>query len=119
MDAGAELEADSEQQSEMLIKAINNDNPNTAQLLLEAGASPNATMNGLLALPFAVLRGHPEVVQALLDAGADPNATMGQNEPITALIIAADGDHAFALETRGLTEEKRNRIVSFFVGSGG
>ncbi|XP_026410163.1 ankyrin-3-like [Papaver somniferum] len=56
-------------------------------LLLKAGADPNAKSCGFAPLIFAVIYGLPQFVVRLLEAGADPNAT--NNEGMTAVEIAA------------------------------
>ncbi|RZC57689.1 hypothetical protein C5167_004992 [Papaver somniferum] len=56
-------------------------------LLLQAGADPNAKSCGFAPLIFAVIYGVPQFVVRLLDAGANPNVT--NNEGMTAVEIAA------------------------------
>ena len=66
------------------------DKPNTAQVLLDNGANPDADAvhkSGWTALMIASEHGHAEVAKVLLDAGANPKAT--DNIGITALMIAA------------------------------
>ncbi|XP_026379117.1 ankyrin-3-like isoform X2 [Papaver somniferum] len=56
-------------------------------LLLKAGADPNAESCGFAPLIFAVTFGVTELVMRLLEAGADPNVT--DNEGVTAVEMAA------------------------------
>lgn len=80
-------------------------------LLLEAGASPNATMaDGTPMLALAVLAGEPDMVRLLLSFGADPasvprhlwdlhGADSNENEPEGNSCGIAAEDHASNWET--------------------
>ena len=57
-----------------LVDAAADGNLSTVEALIAAGADPNARIDGMPALQFAVRDGTVEVVEALLAAGADVNA---------------------------------------------
>jgi ankyrin repeat protein len=63
----------------------------TAMLLIEKGADPNAAYsNGASALLMAVQGKQIEVVRALLAKGADPNAASGRVTPLAAAVGATE-----------------------------
>ncbi len=70
--------------------AATNGNAATVQLLLEAGADPNAAnSNGTTPLMMAAAAGKPEAIKLLLDAGADPNARDLTNDQTPVMFAAA------------------------------
>ncbi|KAI3957162.1 hypothetical protein MKW98_002789 [Papaver atlanticum] len=70
-----------------LIASILNDSPQSTDLLLQAGADPNAESSGIAPLRYAVDYGLTQFIVTLLEAGADPNAM--DIEGMTAVEIAA------------------------------
>ncbi|XP_026394970.1 ankyrin-3-like isoform X2 [Papaver somniferum] len=70
-----------------LMSAILGKSWETMELLLQAGADPNAVSCGSSPLIFAARDGRVDDIKRLLEAGADPNYTM--NAGLTALEIAA------------------------------
>ncbi|KAI3861576.1 hypothetical protein MKW98_000528 [Papaver atlanticum] len=70
-----------------LMSAILGKSWETMELLLQAGADPNAVSCGSTPLIFAARDGRVDDIKRLLEAGADPNYTM--NAGLTALEIAA------------------------------
>jgi ankyrin repeat protein len=80
-----------------LYDAIENDDVEQARLLLESGADPNSSSQGLdpsetiryrqKPLVFALWNNEPEIAQLLVEAGADPNERMPDSIPV--LIEAA------------------------------
>lgn len=76
LDAGADLEGDSEQPYGALAGAISRNSADAVQLLLQHGANPNRpTVNGLSLLHDALAnKRRSEIVSLLLDKGANPNA---------------------------------------------
>ncbi|RZC92695.1 hypothetical protein C5167_011776 [Papaver somniferum] len=70
-----------------LASAIVNNSLRIMDLLLQAGADPNAESRGIAPLLYAVDHGRTRCIMRLLEAGADPNVT--DNEGMTAVEIAA------------------------------
>ncbi|KAI3937316.1 hypothetical protein MKW98_001887 [Papaver atlanticum] len=70
-----------------LASAIVNNSLQIRDLLLQAGADPNAESRGIAPLLYAVDHGRTQCNVRLLEAGADPNVT--DNEGMTAVEIAA------------------------------
>jgi ankyrin repeat protein len=90
---GADVNAHSKYGSTALTFAAQGD-PDSARILLAAGADPNATMPewGLTPLIIASTMGRTDVVSVLLDNGADPN--MKDKNSFTALHAAVrDSDY--------------------------
>ena len=74
------------------MKAAANGHADVVEILLQAGADPNARrISGAAALKFAAARGHRDVVEKLLSAGADPH--QADNDGHTALMSAAAYNH--------------------------
>ncbi len=99
IEAGADVEAVGEQGSTPLRLAARGNEPEVVQVLIDAGARPDAARGrGETALHQAVCRSSPDrrelVVEMLLDAGADPGARApsinGRGK--TALMLAAQTD---------------------------
>ena len=76
-----------------LCKAAKEGDSDRVDILLAAGANPNAADNsGVTALIFAAQDGHAKVAKVLLDSGANPNAT--DNDGWTALMVSTVNEHA-------------------------
>ncbi|MDF1837604.1 MAG: ankyrin repeat domain-containing protein [Planctomycetota bacterium] len=69
--------------------AVENHHPERAQLLLKAGASPQATPGGVELHGTAVAMGYPEVAKALLQAGA-PEAPLTAVDRLAGACMAGD-----------------------------
>jgi len=57
----------------LLYTTFSKERVDIAELLLKAGADPNANMRGVTPLHFAARRGYVQLVELLLANGADPN----------------------------------------------
>jgi hypothetical protein len=57
---------------EQFLRQVRSGNKELIELLLLAGVSPNAALDGEPALAVAVQAGHKDIAQVLLNAGADP-----------------------------------------------
>lgn len=72
-----------------LILAARQNDPESARILLEAGADPNLTMfDGTSALVIAITNAHNELARLLLEKGANPNVPDGKGQ--AALYAAVD-----------------------------
>ena len=68
---------------ELLAKAAFRDLVDEARALLQQGVDPNATVNGISILRYAVGQGdRPEMVRLLLDAGANPDGAPKRDEEL-------------------------------------
>ena len=75
-----------------LMWGARNGDAEIVQMLIEAGANPNAySYNGFTALIHAAYEGHVEVIQKLLDAGVNPNTY--SSHPYNFKILAATALH--------------------------
>lgn len=86
---GADLEAHDAKGHTALILACYNDRAETAALLLDLGAVPDApdTGRGNTALMGVAFKGHAAIARLLLDRGAAPDARNREGQ--TALMLAA------------------------------
>ncbi len=57
----------------LLFATFSKERLDEAELLLKAGAEPNADMRGITALHFAARKGYVRLAELLLNSGADPN----------------------------------------------
>jgi len=67
------------------------------EVLLQAGADPNAIESGYSVLMWAAQNGHEATAEVLLQAGADPNAKRN-DDSTTALMLAARAGHESVAE---------------------
>ena len=75
-----------------LCKAAKEGDSDRVDILLAAGANPNAVdKKGSTALMYAAGKGHAEIAKSLLDAGANPNVV--DDDGWTALIVATFEGH--------------------------
>lgn len=89
-----ELGAMEGQAIQALFQAADGPDPAAPLALLEAGADPRASIDGLTLLMVAAHHGHRAVVEAALAAGADANATAGgRYSGTTALALAQRRGH--------------------------
>ena len=73
-----------------LLCAVDHQQAQAAQVLLDAGADPNLAIGGRASpLAIAAEDGDLELIDTLLDAGADPNNDLGGTTP---LVRAAEGE---------------------------
>lgn len=77
-----------------LINAVANNQPNKIQQLLDAGADPDAVVNGNTALMLASKIGHVDVVKMLFDRGASVDNNTLNSERRTPLMVAINSDNA-------------------------
>src|SRR5882672_65430 len=61
---------------EQFFRQVRGGNKELVDLFLNAGISPNASLDGEAALLVAAKKGHKEVAEILLKAGADPLAML-------------------------------------------
>ena len=119
-----------------LMIAATEDHLDITQMLLDAGANPNATKdNGVTALGLAVATENLEVVNALIAAGAYLNVSNNKgetvlmvaawtgNSEITKILLAA-GAYPFAMEDDGWTalmfasDDGHTEIVDMLLAAG-
>ncbi len=88
--------------STALVFAAQNGDPESAKLLLGAGASPNdASAEGHSALVIATFNGNGPVARVLLEGGADPNAAGGGFTALHAAALRGDLETTKALLAKG------------------
>ena len=88
--------------SRPLLFAVRVGDPDSARLLLEAGADANsASADGHSALVVAAFGGHEPVVRLLLEAGADPNAAGGGFTSLHAAALSGNLQAVNALLAHG------------------
>jgi len=103
LEAGARVDAATEQGSTPLMAAARAGNVGYARVLLEAGADPTRhTDTGATALHLAAQGNATELVELLLERGADPNSTTRSGySPLEVALSAGSADSARALAARG------------------
>jgi len=69
------------ERSELMLRAVQNNQPELIQLMIQQGADPNAN-DGILPLRQAVRSGNAPLIQLLLQNGADPNHQDGNTDSI-------------------------------------
>jgi len=72
-DAGRAAERGAHDFPLLLYTAFSKERADIAEILLKAGADPNAEMRGVTALHFAARKGYVKLAEVLLAGGADPN----------------------------------------------
>jgi nucleoside phosphorylase/ankyrin repeat protein len=109
----------------LVVSAANNGGQATLEVVLAAGADPNAKDGEKTALTCAVEKRHLGMVQVLLGSGGDPNAGGGKlfyKETATNLMIAAknaDSKIVDALLSNGadVTPTTTNRITALMLAA--
>jgi uncharacterized protein len=84
---GVDVNAPDDRETPLLWWAVQEKHHEVARLLLEAGADPNATSDGLIVLSNAVADDDVEMTELLIRAGADVNAD-SENGPALSLACA-------------------------------
>lgn len=85
--------------NQLLLEAIQRNDPALLKNALDQGASANATRNGVPALILAILQQNPQLVKFLLDRGAVVNHAYGNG--FTPLLVAIDGYFSWGKEVLG------------------
>jgi len=90
----------------LLYTAFGKERVDTAEVLLKAGADPNADMRGITALHMAARKGYVRLAEVLLAGGADPNLAadypfLAQGTALAVAVKYKRDDVAALLRARG------------------